>query len=113
MDVSTKPMMDAPALREITLKNWGGGGTIDWSNPDNVQVFGQVTHGVTLVAVSPVAIVLKFKGYTYNPGSRNSMLRGYTKAETVTYLIDQGTYNETCTRARCYPVIGWDTRHSR
>lgn len=66
----------------------------DW-NPD-----GELIH------INDNIIVVKFKGYTMNPGSRNSGLRTYVSTETVVYAISKRDGN----RVTAFAIGAWDAR---
>ena len=60
----------------------------------------------TVVLVNDSILVVKFKGYSENPGSRFSGLKTYYPAETVVYAIIDRDGSRVNTR-----VLGaWDTR---
>jgi hypothetical protein len=71
---------------------------MDWSDPDNVIRRGWETpNGTKLIQDSNDVVVIKVPGRTYNPGSRNSMLKSYAPAEFEVYAVPE----------RGSPTSGW------
>lgn len=82
---------------------------LDWSDPDNVQRKGWETpNGTKLVEATPSTVVIKVPGHSYNPGSRNSMLRNYARAQYEVYLVPE---RKTETTGWAYPITGFDVRN--
>lgn len=97
---------EAPALNNVTFEGVGGGGVIDWSDPEAVSRPGVHTpSGTKLVSANARIVAIKVPGHKVWAGI--GMPQSYAKACVEVYAI--GEVLGEC-RARCYPLGSWDAR---
>ena len=77
------------------------------SRDNTVREIGIDQRAGIVVAINENVLVVKWPGYSYNPGSKFSGLTSTVKTHQSTYLIDEVVENYSCIYGSGYLVRGF------
>ena len=83
-----------------------------------VKAVGVDQRNGSLVAINDKCMVVKWPGYSFNPGSKYSMLTTKVKTHVSVYLIDEviekhSSMHGNGTLVKCGEIIDYDTRPAK